>query len=74
MGDIVRHAMLLLKNFFISSPVLPHEAFYSPDIVTEIAEKFGAMGPFYRLLWDIENYRSGDELLPPKNTVAEFEW
>ena len=63
-----------LKNFFISSPVLPHEAFYSPDIVTEIAEKFGAMGPFYRLLWDIENYRSGDELLPPKNTVAEFEW
>ena len=64
-----------MKNFFISSPTLPHEAFFSPDIVSEISEKFSLTGPFYKLLCEIEKMKIiEDGSLPPKNTVQDFEW
>ena len=64
-----------MKNFFISSPILPHEAFFSADIVDEISEKFKVCASFYKLLCEIEKYVIMDDgSLPPKNTVQDFEW
>ena len=64
-----------MKNFFISSPELPHETFFEPEIVNEIAEKFKATAAFYKLLLEIErNKIIEDGSLPPKNTVESFEW
>ena len=63
-----------MKSFYISSPILPHEAFFTPDIVTEITEKYKLIAPFYRLLLEMVQYRASDEPLPPKNTVESFEW
>ncbi len=63
-----------LKNFYVSSPLLPHEAFYSNAIVKEISEKFAVLGPFYKLLLDIENYRSEEQPPMPKSPVTDFEW
>lgn len=64
-----------MKNFFISSPELPHETFFEPEIVNEIAEKFKATAAFYKLLLEIERNKIVDDgSLPPKNTVQDFEW
>lgn len=62
------------KFFYISSPILPHESFFSPGIVNEISEKYRLLAPFYRLLIEIAQYRASDEPLPPKNTIESFEW
>ena len=63
-----------MKNFYISSPILSHEAFFAPEIAEEIAEKYRVIAPFYRLLIEIAQYKAPDEPLPPKNTVDSFEW
>ncbi|MBQ1862768.1 MAG: DUF2461 domain-containing protein [Clostridia bacterium] len=64
----------IMKNFYISSPILSHEAFFAPEIAEEIAEKYRVIAPFYRLLIEIAQYKAPDEPLPPKNTVDSFEW
>lgn len=64
-----------MKKFFISSPILAHEAFFTPDIVTEISEKFKILEPFYKTLCQIERNKFVDTRCElPKNKIEDFEW
>ena len=67
------------KNFYISSAILPHEAFFSPEIVNEISEKYRLVAPLYRLLLEVASYNAAETKLsetavPVKNKVETFEW